>query len=114
MVTDVRRTSPRTAGVPMAFLGCALRRENRIIVHVLAYTALGTLIGLAVTSIAFWATGWWNEEEMLTLAVGVGVVAAVTISVPLGWWHTARRALARDQGRALSPPDPDAAFEDSQ
>lgn len=105
-------------GSPVAFaLGWAMRRQTRVSWHLSAFAALGLVIGAAATTLALWLPAWGLPDagfREMTLPA-VLVAASASPAVALGWWFTARRALAADRGvparrRAASP---DEAYEDS-
>lgn len=99
---------------PVAWmLGRMLRRHKAIRLHLLAYTALGGMIaGLAAGYLT--AIGW-NVAIAVQHPVVAICFAATVISVPIGWWISARGALrdhrAGGRGEQLSSRgDVDALF----
>ncbi len=90
--------------VPAFVLGQALRRQPRVPVHLVAFAALGLLIGASTTAVVFAVDGHLGETAGSTvLAVNL---AASAIAVPTGWWRSARRAAGRHAlaGRAPGRP----------
>lgn len=87
-------------------IGHALRRIADVRVHVAAFTALGAVVG-AIAMFPFALL-----FGFLTPYVGWFITLALpaVFCVPLGWWHTARRAL---HGVPTRHPDPDALVEDA-
>ena len=96
-------------GAPVAFvLGRALRREVRRGLHLIAFGALGAVVGAATTILwQLWsrmpAPGvtivyqvvrpWWEETDWAMVA---GMAAATATAVMAGWWVTVRGALRAD------------------
>ncbi len=96
-------------------LGHLLRRTRRVSVHVVVYAALGTAVGFGYVAI-FRAGNLWAPLMIWDGVILVPAIA-VAVAVPLGWWHTARRARDEDSGRRPRPQsrrrvDPDARAED--
>ena len=97
-------------GAPMAFaLGRALRREARRGPHLIAFGALGAVVGAATTILwQLWsrmpapgvtivyqvARPWWAEADWAMVA---GMSAATATAVLAGWLVTVRRALRADR-----------------
>lgn len=103
-------------GSPVAYaLAFGLRRQPRVIRHLLAFTTLGLAVGTVATLVALWLPAWGIPSEGLDPWLGVLVAVSAGPAVALGWWHTARRSLATDRGEATHRRrvDPDAEFEDS-
>lgn len=92
------------AASPAAWLvGRALRRSGRIVIHVLAYAALGAALGCAVILL-----GLLGELHHTYTTPLVWVTPALcALTVVTGWAWTVRRT--RHEPR----PDQDALFEDS-
>ena len=99
--------------LPVAWLlGQALQRAPVLGLHLLAYSALGVVVGAAARG-AVWLLfpGGGIENP-----VGWIVAISAAVAVPAGWWLTARRALREDRGsvrRRSGAPDADAEFEDT-
>ncbi|WP_341974624.1 hypothetical protein [Microbacterium sp. LWO13-1.2] len=78
---------------PLGWLLCRLLLPIRsFAVHFVAYAALGAGIGLVLMVLFPAAAQYWSA------VFGIHTVGALTLSVPLGWWLTARRALREDPG----------------
>lgn len=102
---------------PVAWLlGRALVRVRVVAVHVLAFTALGAVVGLAVLLlfIVFGA----DAESVFASESGWAVMGGSAVSVVAGWAHAARRARRSDMAAGVyawwsgAPRDEDAAQED--
>lgn len=91
-------------------IGRGLRRTSALRVHLLAFAGLGLVVGVVMTVIALSAFGGgpWNLvwDGWFSYMFATHVVAA-TVAVPLGWWHTARKAL-----RPHAPREPHASAGD--
>jgi hypothetical protein len=103
------------AWAPFAYiLGQALRRVQRLAVHLIAFGMFGAVLG-AVTMLLFtgFMTGFQTSSwDGLVFYAPFALTPAVT--VPFAWWRTARRALRFDRGETpISQPDPDAPAEDA-
>ncbi|MCR2814606.1 hypothetical protein [Microbacterium jiangjiandongii] len=93
-------------GAPAAYLlGWSLRRIRPMIVHVLAFGALGAGIGLVATALFLLVRGDGDGGALYYLVN----VALSAVCVPLGWYWTARRALRPRVGAI----DHDAVAEDA-
>ncbi|MBO9626748.1 MAG: hypothetical protein J7484_10275 [Microbacterium sp.] len=94
-------------------LGHLLRRTRRMSVHVVVYAALGAAVGFGYIAI------FRGDRLWAPLAIWDGIILvpaiAVAVAVPLGWWHTARRALDEDSGlrQQRRRVDADAVIEDA-
>lgn len=99
-------------GLPVVrSLATRLRREPRIPVHVLVYTALGAAIGILLFIAVHAAVGTF-AITWLDAVIALPALFS-TVAVPLGWGIAVRSALRSDRGiRQRSLPDPDADFED--
>jgi hypothetical protein len=106
-------------GSPFAYvLGLRLRKQSRVAWHLVAFTVLGLIVGTTATLLALWLPAWGipsHSEYGALDTPAVLVAASAGPAVALGWWHTARRALAADRGETVGRQrsDPDAEFEDS-
>ena len=105
------------AGAPLAgMLGRALRREPRVRAHLMAYGALGLLLG-GLTVCGALMIGAVPANAFAANPLVLIIACSAAVSVPLGWWSSARRALREDRGTTLrrrAPrPDPDALAEDA-
>lgn len=102
---------------PVAWmLGRMLRRQRSVPLHLLAYTALGA-VAAEVAASCLTGRVWDVTNALQDPMVAVCFIAAV-ISVPLGWWLTARVALKDDQEderaeRLSSRHDVDALFSEA-
>jgi hypothetical protein len=87
-------------GAPIAYgLGMLMRRQSQIIRHVAAFSAFGLGIGAVTTFLAVWSQPQWLGASGYISPSTVLVALSAAPAVALGWWHTARRALAADRGR---------------
>lgn len=100
-------------GIPVAWLlGRALRRVTAYGIHLLVYSGLGIVVGIA----AMWAVSLLVPGGVIENPIGWIVAASAFVAVPLGWWVAARSALLEDRGvarRRSGAPDADADFEDA-
>lgn len=81
---------------PVAWmLGRVLRRQRSIRLHLLAYTALGGAI--AALAAGYLTVIGWNVAIALQHPVVVTCFVAAVVSVPIGWWLSARVALKDDR-----------------
>ncbi|WP_374975581.1 hypothetical protein ACEYYH_17505 [Microbacterium trichothecenolyticum] len=104
-------------GSPAAFaLGWAMRRQPKVPWHLLAFASFGLAVGVVATVVALWVPAWGIPADgygNMTLPAAIVAISA-SPAVALGWWFTARRALAADRGSVhQSTVTPDEAYEDS-
>lgn len=100
--------------IPAYALGLALRGIAAVPVHLAAFTVFGLIVGVATTSVALPLLGMGSStwgEALLSLH-SLAVILAATVAVPLGWWHTARRALHPSSEASPAQAGPDELFEE--
>ncbi|QEW03864.1 hypothetical protein [Microbacterium lushaniae] len=86
-------------GAPVAYaIGMLMRRQSRIIWHLVAFSAFGLGVGAVTTCLAVWLQPQWLGATGFISPSTVLVALSAAPAVALGWWHTARRALAVDRG----------------
>lgn len=102
---------------PVAYvLALGLRTQPRARWHLVAFAALGLVVGTIATAMALLLSAWGIPSDG-SVPTWCGAVVALSAgpAVALGWWHSARRSHATDRGDAIQREggDPDAQFEDS-
>lgn len=101
-------------GLPLAWLiGRALRRESSVVVHLIAYAALGAAVGTA--ALLLLSTTAWGTFLAPASFLGLVIAMPAVIAVPLGWWRNFKRVHRAENERPdmLRHINPDAAYEDS-
>lgn len=82
---------------PVAYvLALGLRTQPRVGWHLVAFAALGLVVGTIATAMALLLPAWGIPSDG-SVPTWCGVVVALSAgpAVALGWWHSARRSLAR-------------------
>ncbi|UOQ90740.1 hypothetical protein MUN74_07510 [Agromyces endophyticus] len=101
-------------GGPLAWLlGRSLRRVPRSFWHLIAFGALGLVVGAVTTLVATQWFGFWPVWSSLS-AMSTAIAAVSTaIAVAFGWRRTAKRALAGD-ARLRASADSDQTSTDAE
>lgn len=105
-------------GSPAALaVGWAMRRQPKVPLHLFAFAGFGLILGVVATALALWLPAWGlpgNGFADMRLPAVI-VAASASAAVAVGWWFTARRALAADRDVPSAAPgrSQDEAYEDS-